>query len=97
MEKTPCIKCNSQLWEYIKPYLEKWGYAIYNIDNFNKYPLLVLNYYANCDFNVTNLKIVGKDHPSRELVTNVEEFLERAARLIGLTYKKKKRYESKRN
>lgn len=26
MEKTPCIECTSRLWEYIKPYLEKWGY-----------------------------------------------------------------------
>ena len=26
MERIPCIKCTPELWEYIKPYLEEWGY-----------------------------------------------------------------------
>lgn len=25
-EKIPCIECNDELWEYIKSYLEEWGY-----------------------------------------------------------------------
>ena len=87
-EKIPCIECTVQLWEYIKPYLKKWEYSIYNVVNFNNFPLLVIN---SNDYlgEVTNAHVLSKEKYDRELVTNVEEFLERAAKLKGFTYKRK--------
>ena len=87
-EKIPCIECTVQLWEYIKPYLKKWKYSIYNVVNFNNFPLLVIN---DNDYlgDVTNDYVLSKEKYDRELVTNVEEFLERAAKLKGFTYKRK--------
>lgn len=88
MERIPCIKCTPELWEYIKPYLKEWGYSIDDIDSFYKSPLLCINRYGlfgNC----TNLSMECEEAHNRELVTDVEEFLERAAKLKGFTYKRK--------
>lgn len=85
MEKIPCIKCNSQLWEYIKPYLERWGYIISGITDWTSFPILVLNFdgiFGECS-NVGNIS------KNRELLTDVEKFLEEAAKLKGHTYKRK--------
>lgn len=88
-EKIPCIKYDSQLWEYIKPYLEKWGYDTCTyFKPFNYYNLIILNFGNNLGY-VSNVKDYFKNGHNRELVTNVEEFLERAAKLKCFTYKRK--------
>lgn len=58
-EKIPCIECTVQLWEYIKPYLKKWEYSIYNVIDFNNFPLLVIN---SNDYlgDVTNYNVLSK-------------------------------------
>lgn len=88
MDKIPCIKCTPELWEYIKPYLKEWSYSINDIESFYKSPLLCINRYGlfgQC----TNLSMECIKANDRELVTDVEEFLERAAKLKGFTYKRK--------
>lgn len=95
MDKIPCIRCTPELWEYITPYLDKWGY-------------IKSTYYCGCrleDENVLVINAAGSDEihgiyiynnysekavkANRELVTDVKEFLERAAKLKGFTYKRK--------
>lgn len=88
MEKIPCIKCNTKLWEYIRPYLEKWKYEFGNIVNFSTYPTLVLNRDGQIGL-CTNLHRDCIFVHNRILITDVEEFLERAAALKGFTYKRK--------
>lgn len=89
MERIPCIKCTPELWEYIKPYLEKWGYKPYiTFGNLEAYPLLAINITGNLGL-YNNLSSSCADSYNRELVTDVEEFLERAAKLKGCTYKRK--------
>ena len=46
-EKIPCIRCDSQLWEYIKLYLKEWGYKIVCIANIKQFRLIVINYTNN--------------------------------------------------
>ena len=87
-EKIPCIICNSQLQGYIKPYLKEWEYIIYEITNLENFPLLIINY-TNYLGAVINTSLSYQEYNNRELVTNVEEFLERAAKLKGFTYKRK--------
>lgn len=90
MEKIPCIKCTSELWKYIRPYLEEWKYKIsgYHYEHFDEFPYIVLN---DCGkFGVcSNYEVPNEIQFNRELVTDVEEFLERAAKLKGFTYKRK--------
>ena len=88
-EKIPCIRCDSQLWEYIKLYLKEWGYKIVCIANIKQFRLIVINYINNLGY-VANVSSSNnlRDY-NRELVTNVEEFLERAAKLKGFIYKRK--------
>lgn len=89
MERIPCIKCDSKLWEYLKPYLERWGYKPYiTFGNLEAYPLLAINITGNLGL-YNNLSSSCADSYNRELVTDVEEFLERAAELKGFTYKRK--------
>lgn len=88
MEKIPCIECNPKLWDYIKPFLKEWGYKPEIISNFPEYSILVLNRAGK--FGVcTNVPRFCADSHNRELVTNVEEFLQRAAKLKGYIYKRK--------
>lgn len=92
MEKTPCIECTSRLWEYIKPYLEKWGYFT-DYGNIvgrleGRFNLLVINWGDNLGyygFGIKETHLYG----TRELTPNPEEFLERAAKLKGFTYNRK--------
>lgn len=90
MEKILCIKCNSQLWKYINPYLIEWNYDCdsYIEDNFDKFPILIINNLGNIG-ECNNVSIDYVKKYNRELVTNVEEFLERAAKLKGFTYIRK--------
>ena len=88
MEKIPCIECTNELWKYIKPYLEGWGYSIRIESNFNRYPYLVINatgILGECRAYET--PSVG-DY-NRILLTDVEEFLEKSAMLKGFNYKRK--------
>lgn len=90
MEKIPCIKCTFELWKYIRHYLEEWGYkpASKEFINFEQWPLLVINSFDRLGYYNSD-GIVVSSYCNRELVTNVEEFLERAAKLKGFTYKRK--------
>lgn len=89
MDKIPCIKCTSELWNYIKPYLEEWGYTpgSFRID-FEQRPLLVINAFGNKGKYNSDGMSVCTDY-NRELLDNVEEFLKRAAILRNFTYKRK--------
>lgn len=89
MEKIPCIKCNPELWEYIKPYLEEWEYDTSSVTpSWDTCPTLVINSGGDlgtcCNFSVPGLQVFN-----RELVVEVKEFLERAAKLRGYEYKPK--------
>lgn len=96
MEKTPCIKINEKTWNKIIPYLKEWGYTP--------------NVGAGCYINVYNLLILDSNNTfgiydnihtaaryDKELITNVEEFLEKAAKLKGFTYKKNMKKEFTKN
>lgn len=88
MEKIPCIKCTPEIWEYIKPYLKEWGYELREPFGLNFYPLVVINEYGTLG-RCNNYQLFSKNEYNRELVTDVEEFLERAAHLKGRKYVKK--------
>lgn len=87
MTKIPCIKCNEEMWTYIKPYLIEWGYYSHQLftNNWVQYPLLILIGKQRYNNTVEDNGTIA----NRELVTDVEEFLERAAALKGFTYKRK--------
>lgn len=88
MEKIPCIKCTLEIWEYIKPYLKEWGYELRATYSWDVYPLVVINECGTLG-RCNNYQLFSKDEYNRELVTDVEEFLERAAHLKGRKYVKK--------
>lgn len=89
-KKTPCIKCNQELWDYIRPRLEKWGYNIAHISKWDTFNILVTDFMGATGLvsNVTESQYYTSFYTSfRELITNVEEFLTRAAKLKGFEYK----------
>lgn len=88
MEKIPCIKCTPEIWEYIKPYLKEWGYELREPFGLDFYPLVVINE-CGTPGRCNNYQLFSKNEYNRELVTDVEEFLERAAHLKGRKYVKK--------
>lgn len=89
MEKIPCIRIDSKLIKYIEPYLIEWGYKeSCPITFVEDLPLLVINVNGNFG-NFTNIGEYRKYDFNRILVNNPEEFLERAASLMGKTYKRK--------
>lgn len=88
MEKIPCIKCTPEIWEYIKPYLKEWGYELREPFGLDFYPLVVINECGTLG-RCNNYQLFSKNEYNRELVTDVEEFLERAAHLKGRKYIKK--------
>lgn len=85
LKSIPSTMCNEDLWKYVKPFLEKWGYSIrLNEEDWTKYPILVLN--ENQKFgNVTNLPS-HRDKFKRVLVEDIDTFLREAAKLMGYTY-----------
>lgn len=89
MEKIPCIKCTPEIWEYIKPHLVEWGYEIRIIPDWETYPLLCINDCGNIGM-CNNYWLINREDYNRELITDVEEFLERAAKLKGCKYVNKK-------
>ena len=80
----PYIECNDHLWAYIKPYLIKWGYNISNIDKWRNFPYLIINR-DNILGEVTNVDRSGESY-TRTLVKDIDEFLTKAAELMGFTY-----------
>jgi hypothetical protein len=86
--KIPCIRCNKDKWSRIKPYLVKWGYNISGVEEAHRwsvYPILSINRkgkVGDC-INVSegNIKLYG-----RCLVTDTNEFLTEAARVMGFEY-----------
>lgn len=88
MEKIPCIKYNPNTWDYIVKQLESFGYKRYWISSWENCPYIILNLggqlgeYSNVVSNCT------LDY-NREIVNSTEEFLERAAKLMNKTYKRK--------
>lgn len=86
-KKIPCIKCNQKLFEYLWPYLQKWGYKeIVPIVSWECSPILVLNVNYHVG-RITNVVASCSDACDRELVNDPEEFLARAAALKGFEYK----------
>lgn len=86
--KVPCIKCNHNIWKHlIEPNLKKWGYyRVPTMDlHWEAFPLLVINV-DNVIGRCTNLASNAAERSNRELVTDVHEFLRRAAELKGFTY-----------
>lgn len=89
MEKIPCIKYNPNTWNYIKEQLESFGYkGVLLNDNWTIDPYIIINLDNNLG-NYSNVSEDGKLCHNREIVNNTEEFLERAASLMGKTYKRK--------
>ena len=80
----PYIECNDRLWAYIKPYLIKWGYNISNIDKWRNFPYLIINR-DNILGEVTNVDRSGESY-TRTLVKDIDEFLTKAAELMGFNY-----------
>ena len=96
MEKIPCIVCDQELWDYVTPILEEFGYIPSNYycgERLEDNPLLIINGFdGNLDYMpkvYNNYGLEASKEHNRELVTNVEEFLERAANLMSKTYKNK--------
>lgn len=88
-DKIPCIKCDQNLWLKIKPYLVEWGYTIgYITSTWHYHTILVMN---DCNqIGVCNNQNYNATFRcNRELIDNIEEFLERTAKIKGFTYKRK--------
>ena len=86
-EKIPCIKCDQKLWDYIIPKLKSWNYVVKEIENLSAYPILTINY-CNTLGDISSISSGDIERYNRELVTNPEEFLARAAKLKGFEYNK---------
>lgn len=86
--RIPCIKCNEDIWAYVRPYLIEWGYVDHTYPNWCLYYILVIN--DSGDLGICNNYFKGNEIGyNRELVKDVEEFLERAAALKGFSYNRK--------
>lgn len=89
MKKIPCIKYNPNTWDYIKEQLESFGYKqVLLNDNWGINPYIVINL-SNKLGDYSNVDEFDKLSHNRELVNDTEEFLERAAKLMNKTYKRK--------
>lgn len=87
INKIPCIECSISTWAYIKPYLKEWGYQEYYYFR----TMSIENSVLFIDWNNAGYNFGPIDNVTtrRELITNVEEFLDRTAKLKGFTYKRK--------
>lgn len=93
MGKIPCIKYNPNTWDYIKEQLESFGYTkVLLNDNWTIDPYIIINLDNNLG-NYSNVSEDGKLCHNREIVNSTEEFLERAAKLMNKTYKRKDIFE----
>lgn len=84
----PCIKCSPQMWKYIKPILRDLGFTISWPNNepsdWVRYSYLSTNFCGS----PTHVGFTSASN-FRDLFTDVEDFLEATAKLIGKTYIKK--------
>lgn len=82
---TPCIKCTPQMWEYVKPILRDLGFHISwankTPSDWVYYPYLSTNFCGS----PTHVSFTASS-TCRDLFTDVEDFLEAAAKLIGKIY-----------
>lgn len=80
------------MWKYIKPYFEKWGYtpsyAFCSYKDIEDYPLLIINTRGQLGI-YNDVALSCHENYNRELISSVEEFLERTAALKGFIYKRK--------
>lgn len=85
----PCIKCTPELKDYVVPYLEKWGYyTTFTGGKFNEiYSVLILGWDGK--EKCYGFGADGFINESMRLITNVEEFLEKAAIFMGVVYNRK--------
>nr|DAR02419.1 MAG TPA: hypothetical protein [Crassvirales sp.] len=84
--ETPRIKYDPEKWEYIKTNLEELGYRLLRLSEWKFCPYIVLDFVGNVG-KYSNLS--ERESSNRYEVTNVEEFLEISAILIGKQYKRK--------
>lgn len=84
--ETPRIKYDPEKWEYIKTNLEEFGYNLLCLSRWEFCPYIVLDFVGNVG-KCSNLS--ERESSNRYEVTNVEEFLEKAATLISKQYKRK--------
>lgn len=84
--ETPRIKYDPEKWEYIKTNLEELGYRLLCLSGWKFCPYIVLDFIGNVG-KCSNLS--ERESSNRYEVTNVEEFLEKAAILMGKQYKRK--------
>lgn len=82
--KVPCIKISNEDWNYVKPILKEFGYDTDLVDMTIESPFNYL--ILNCNGEIgtcNNLSDRVLEHHDRYLVKNKEEFLKKAAELIG--------------
>lgn len=84
--ETPRIKYDPKRWEYIKTNLKKLDYRILCLSRWEFCPYIVLDLRGEIG-KCSNLS--ERESSNRYEVTDAEEFLERAAILIGKQYKRK--------
>lgn len=85
-----CIKCTSELKDYITPFLKEWGYKTTFLGGTfeEEFSVLMLNW--NDDENFYGFASENIVKSSKGIViTNAEEFLEKAAMLKGIKYNRK--------
>lgn len=84
--ETPRIKYDPEKWKYIKTNLEELGYRLLCLSGWKFCPYIVLDFTGSVG-KCSNLS--ERESSNRYEVTNVEEFLEIAAILMGKQYKRK--------
>lgn len=92
--KIPAIKCDSNLWMKLKPYLIEYGYDIQCVGvNWDIFPILVIDLdgvvgiCVNVSYPMFNRSIAIYNY-NRELVDDMDTFLKRAAILKDKLYYK---------
>lgn len=92
--KIPAIKCDSDLWMKLKPYLIEYGYDVQFVGtNWDVFPILVIDLDGvvgtcmNVSYAMYNRSVATYNY-NRETVNNMDTFLKRAAALKDKLYHK---------
>lgn len=92
--KIPAIKCDSDLWMKLKPYLIEYGYDVQFVGtNWDIFPILVIDLDGvvgtcmNVSYAMYNRSVATYNY-NRETVNNMDTFLKRAAALKDKLYHK---------
>lgn len=92
--KIPAIKCDSDLWMKLKPYLIEYGYDVQFVGtNWDVFPILVIDLDGvvgicmNVSYAMYNRSVAIYNY-NRETVDNMDTFLKRAATLKDKLYHK---------